>query len=65
MAFTKNGAWLGDAFALPPAPLPAPLLPHLLLKNLAARVDFRGIGPLNGYAPWAVRPPFLLVQFVL
>ena len=55
ISFTKNGAWLGIAFTLPPAPLPAALLPHLLLKNVAARVDFHGIGSINGYAPWAVR----------
>jgi len=55
VAYTRNGAWLGAASALPPAPLAAPLLPHLLLRNVAARVDLAGIGPINGYTPWAVR----------
>lgn len=55
ISFTKNGTWLGSAFTLPPAPLLAALLPHLLLKNVAARVEFHGIGSINGYAPWAVR----------
>jgi hypothetical protein len=55
VAYTRNGAWLGVASALPPASLAAPLLPHLLLRNVAARVDLAGIGPINGYTPWAVR----------
>jgi len=55
VAYTRNGEWLGAASALPPAPLAAPLLPHLLLRNVAARVDLAGIGPINGYTPWAVR----------
>ena len=67
--FAKNGTLLGAAFKVVKpmgntreALIRTAIFPHVLLKNLAVSVDFKGPGApynpcINGYYPWAVSGP--------
>lgn len=52
VSFSLNAKLIGEAFAIPPNG--KPLFPHVLIKNMAATLDFEGRGTINGFQPWAV-----------
>ncbi|MEW5309218.1 MAG: hypothetical protein WDW38_001121 [Sanguina aurantia] len=51
VSFSLNAKLIGEAFAIPPNG--KPLFPHVLIKNMAATLDFEGRGTVNGFQPWA------------
>ena len=46
VGFSKNGAWLGEAFQLPPS-VKGPLFPAVAMKNAELEVVFGGAGPAS------------------
>ena len=68
LGFELDGEYQGIAFPLPKSRdrdgRLLPLMPHLLLRNVAVAVDFAGEptraplpgSPLNAFRPWRVRP---------
>ena len=69
LGFELDGEYQGVAFPLPKSRdrdgRPLPLMPHLLLRNIAVAADFAGEparaglpgSPINSFRPWRVRLP--------
>ena len=70
IGFELDGEYQGVAFELPKSRdrdgRYLPLMPHLLLRNVSAVVDFAGEpravpcpgSPVNAFRPWRVRPEY-------